>query len=184
MNKMLVFEGQKLPSVSGEKRNPALLNLLFLWTGKNSKAVSVHLHSLQGYEQATLLPKTILHQNKQKTHTALFRSYKGHRSEKENTKYISLEEEHNAGQSQASPHSTAHKGHTQFFPAVLSRETRSGEKSVMAAHSVRPRHCKKSPLRMNIWTTVIIRTIAAGLSAISLNNPHYLEIEFKIWMQH
>lgn len=32
---------------------------------------------------------------------------------------------------------------------------------------------------MNIWTTVIIRTIAARLFAISLNNPHYLEIEFK-----
>lgn len=32
---------------------------------------------------------------------------------------------------------------------------------------------------MNIWTTVIIRTIAARLFAISLNNPHYLGIEFK-----
>lgn len=56
MNKMLVFKGQKLPSVSGEERNPALLNLLFLQTCKNSKAGSGSPQLAEGSEQATLLP--------------------------------------------------------------------------------------------------------------------------------
>lgn len=91
----------------------------------------------------------------------------------------------NADWTQTSPHSAVHKGqtHIQIFPAVSASWDQIWREEYNRSTQHETKKLQKFPLRMNIWTTVIIRTIAARLFAISLNNPHYLEIEFKIWMQ-
>lgn len=174
-----------------ERKETLRFLIYFFFRHVRTQRQALDLHSLQrALSKQHYSPKMTLHQNKQKKHTALFKKlpgYKGHRSEKESPKYNRrLEEEHNMYWSQTSPHSNAHKGHTyiQIFPAVSVSWDQIWREGCNGSTQCETNKLQKFPLRMNIWTTVIIRTIAARLFAISLNNPHYLEIEFKIWMQH
>lgn len=106
----------------------------------------------------------------------------GQGPEKANTKYNKrLQKEDNPAGAQTSSHSAVHKGqtHKQIFPAVSASWSQIWREDYNRSTQHETKKLQKFPLRMNIWTTVIIRAIAARLFAISLNNSHYLETEFK-----
>lgn len=139
-----------------ERKETLRFLIYFFFRHVRTQRQALDLHSLQrALSKQHYSPKMTLHQNKQKSTLACLKSYPVLRDTDLKRKALNTTEDLKK--------STTCTGHKllpipmpikdtrtyKFSLQFLSHETRSGEKDVMAAHSVRPTNCKNS---LCVWT--------------------------------